>query len=773
MNLLLLQYNNYLNRIAKKYFTVSDYATNNISATVTDVVNWNPNDGIDTEQVINWDKNWIPDYLVAYTSDTIDSRWFVIECVRTRKNQYKLTLHRDVIIDKYDSIVSAPCYVEKAPIRSKTDVAIYNREDIEFNQIKQSETLLKDKTGVGWVVGYVATNTPDTPVNVIDTKLDYISVTTLSAWQYYDYITTPYKKIENYKINMKYTYAPTSPPSSPLKVCEFDTTGSYRVDIDQVPTAYYYGLYDPSRSSGYCSTYASRAVVNKDAIFNAFINNQSTYTTTEPGFLNQQDKYLFDTTAGKFYQISITTSAAAETIQVLNNSTTVQQTASIIGLNYISTSTGSNTFIVDGDVTSYQISLTEIANTSTYSFTFPATSRKLSDAPYRMFCIPYGQLTSLSPAMETLDEASVLNLASCIARDLGSNLFDIQLLPYCPATEMINSNGCIDITGLTSDVDYTALKDSNNNYFEIILYPGYSNFSFDISQTLSLPSTIENLKIENQCNKYRLCSPNYAAMFDFNLVKTGAISKFNVDCTYKPYSPYIHVNPNFSRLYGQDFNDVRGLICQGDFSLPVINDAWKQYQINNKNYLNSFNRQIETIELQNKYQKTQDVINAVTGTATGAIGGATTGALVGGGIGAAVGAVAGGITSAVGGIADVYINEQLRNDALDLTKDQFNYSLQNIQALPNTLAKISTFDYNNKIFPVLEFYTCTDQEKEIFKDKMKYNGMTIMRIDRLNHFIMEGTLDYYKGKIIRISGLEDDYHMATAIANELNKGVYI
>ena len=145
---------------------------------------------------------------------------------------------------------------------------------------------------------------------------------------------------------------------------------------------------------------------------------------------------------------------------------------------------------------------------------------------------------------------------------------------------------------------------------------------------------------------------------------------------------------------------------------------------------------------------------------------------MGGKAGAAIGGAIGGVVSGIAGIADVKINDILRKDALDLTIDQFNYNLQNIQAAPNTLAKVSTYDANNKIFPVLEYYTCTDQEKEIFKEKLKYNGMTVMRIDRMNNFIT-GNKDYIKGQIIRFDDIGDDAHIITVLAEEMNKGVYI
>ena len=47
----------------------------------------------------------------------------------------------------------------------------------------------------------------------------------------------------------------------------------------------------------------------------------------------------------------------------------------------------------------------------------------------------------------------------------------------------------------------------------------------------------------------RLCSPNYSSVFEFNAQKNDGISYWEYNCTYKPYTPYIHVNPNWGGLY--------------------------------------------------------------------------------------------------------------------------------------------------------------------------------------------------------------------------------
>ena len=90
----------------------------------------------------------------------------------------------------------------------------------------------------------------------------------------------------------------------------------------------------------------------------------------------------------------------------------------------------------------------------------------------------------------------------------------------------------------------------------------------------------------------------------------------------------------------------------------------------------------------------------------------------------------------------------------------------------STASTTSAFTANNKIFPFLEFYSCTDEEKEAFANKLKYNGMTVMRIGKIKDFIrLEQT--YIKGQLIRVEDLKCDTTYINEIANEINKGVYI
>ena len=83
-------------------------------------------------------------------------------------------------------------------------------------------------------------------------------------------------------------------------------------------------------------------------------------------------------------------------------------------------------------------------------------------------------------------------------------------------------------------------------------------------------------KLANECDVIRLVSQNYSAIFEFSPAKSGGVDGFLADCTYKPWSPYIHILPKLKGLYGDNFvsiDDARGLICGGDMSLPQLSNA--------------------------------------------------------------------------------------------------------------------------------------------------------------------------------------------------------
>lgn len=277
-------------------------------------------------------------------------------------------------------------------------------------------------------------------------------------------------------------------------------------------------------------------------------------------------------------------------------------------------------------------------------------------------------------------------------------------------------------------------------------------------------------KVKNECDLVRISSPNGSNSFDFSPQMNNGFDYIQVDCTYKPYNPYIHVAPDFAGLYGDNFGDTRGLVVQGDFSLPIVTDAWVQYEINNKNYANVFDRETQSLEFREDYRRKQQIASIIAGSFGGSGAGLALGS-VGGPAGMALGAAAGAGLSAFGGIVDYNISKQLYEEQMDYRQDMYNMNLENIQARPNGLAKTSAFTNNNKIYPFIEYYTATDVEKEALRSKIKYNGMTIGVIGKIMDYV-GSTETYVKGSLIT-ADINDDYHTVQAINNELNMGIRI
>ena len=185
-----------------------------------------------------------------------------------------------------------------------------------------------------------------------------------------------------------------------------------------------------------------------------------------------------------------------------------------------------------------------------------------------------------------------------------------------------------------------------------------------------------------------------------------------------------------------------------------------------------FDRQIKNMDVQNDINKqgalAQLLLSPITGGAASAAAGGQFGGMpgaVGGAIGGAIGGLA---TSALDYKNTIKMMEENRQYSIDM----YGYNLQNIQAVPTSLTKTSALTYNTRVWPFIEYYTCTDAERNALKDKIKYNGMTVMKVGQLNNYLL-GEDNFYKGQLIRLPDVRIDGHMAFEIYNELNKGVYL
>ena len=775
-NIYLLKYNNYYNRRIKRFANVTDYSSY-IVAQINETANFNPGDGVTTTFVFNLADDVNANYLLAVDANDSSkfTRWFILDAVRLKSGQYRLELRRDLIADVLTDLYDAPMFIEKATLPIDTPL-IFNSENMTFNQIKNSEILLKDGTECAWIVGYMARNDGDGNITHISGSVatinnQYISLTTMTKTQFINDIIG--QTLSDSRIELTCSFNQENYPYDIKTILYYENTGQGYVPAEKNRHNVWACSKLPDLTSYNPIDYA-RLRSNISSAMNLKTN------VTNSLFYNGKNVKLSD---GKIYNVEIKLSNDSEYI-VKDIPSTMPNVFEDLNSNFKNwlDSTGSVNNTIYGNpygsiaykVKSVSAVLTEVMQDGTYSFDIPISRNKVKDAPYDMFAIPYSPDKNNEPyvwiaANDMGAEGARLNseisllVAQYISEKWGATLYDLQLLPYCPLPELLSDPGTSDmsIVNLTQGTDYTLVKDSNDKVMSMIVFPNNSSFSTKIE--LQNPIKISNVKVESECDVYRLCSPNYQGVFEFNAAKNNGISYFDVDCTYLPYNPYIHIAPNFGGLYGKDFDDTRGLICSGDFSLARISDAWTNYQLQNKNYMASFNRQIQNMEVQNKYNRLNDILGASVGTLAGTAVGAKMGGVAGG--------VISGVTAAGAGIADVIINEKLRAENMDYTKDMFGYQLGNIKAVPDNLSKTTAYTKNNKYFPFLEYYTCTEEEKNALKNKLKYNGMTVMAIGTISEYLKPEE-SYIKGRLIRLVG-DYDNHYVNELSQELYKGVYI
>lgn len=780
MDLYFLKYNNYYNRQLKVLNSIQDYEDYIIG--VQSNVNFNPNDGVSTTQVINWQADTIPDYMIAVDNATINSRWFVIDSTRLLTKQFQLNLYRDTLADYKAEIQDAPIFVEKAMLAASNPL-IFNREDFTVNQIRRQPILLKDPTKIPWIVGYIPKDSFAENDETITAKYNLeaspdLVVENISDWNYINYVG--YSGTAAYT-GFKFTLKPASGNGlqSNYQLYINQTSG----DINQV------GPTDSRWDNTYAYNYINQSITFT-LITDEFRTNyraNTTYKSYFDGFIssnynimtsadveeatNLNGKIIKDSTTGLIYRIEVEINPIEETGSLYDETAMRGQLNNMIP-NPVAGIATPETFTYKFTGNKIEVKLTQVQDSIQATIAKADDRFHLEDQPYDMFCIPYGEILTFSSATNGFRTKQIgTALAAAIAAQSGTgNVYDVQILPYCPVQYLWNdADNYLDAASAPNSV----IKDADGHDISILIWCQKSNFNFNIKYSIPKAINAVETKVESQCKKYRLVSPNYASAFEFDPQKNGGLDYFRVDCSYKPFNPYIRVAPMFKNLYGYGGNyDSRGLILSGDFSITQLTNAWANYELQNKNYQAIFDRKIQHMEVENRQQRINDVINGIAGSGQLAASGALVGSMLGssGGVaGAVIGGVAGGVGGVGLGVADFALKEKLRNEAMDYTKDNFGYELGNIQAIPTGLSKTTALTINNPIIPMLEIYDCTYEEKEAFRQKLKYNGMTVMAIGTMGQY-SEG---YFKGKLIRLETVDDDYHIVNTIASELHKGVYL
>lgn len=801
--LYLYNYNNYFNRIIKRESTLADYGT----PLYTLACNFNYNDGVSASHDINFDSQEGDYVIITDDNNNIVSRWYVTENKRIRGGQHNLRLKRDLIADNYDKLINAPVLINKAMINNPDNPLLFNTEGFSYNQIKQREILLKDRTRTPWYIMYFALNTASKTIDISDTTgiaYDYeISVGV-------DDNSNPFKPghyhyIDNQKYELNYNPVPLGGLVSNISAY-FDSYKLFENEIDRVydfseMNTFVFINNNDNQIKTALSSYFNTNKSTMDGYLNNMINfDDGLKTENDFNIINEMDReFVLKSTSGgvsQYYNVRVQiTSTTISNVRPKTQTTGaslfnyVKSQVIASGLN-VTSDFGDNSvkasyrnFDIQINVSPYQ------APGSSFSFNLNFAGKSSpADAPYHIIAIPKYTIdvetenSYICP--QNINEAIVNAIINAYSD--GSSLLDVQLLPYFPYEANIPHISNQDsrftcVMELDDDASiiskqYQTVGEADSGKCGVIFYMDKASFTNNINEPLSIPARTAdsalNKKLSNELDLYRISSPNYNGVFEFSVAKNNGVDYFNIDITLRPYNPYIHINPNFKGIYGSDFDDARGLICQGDFSLPIITDPYKQYEYQNKNFLNVFNRQIEHMDFENQKAQQEALFGAITGTITGGIGGAVAGSITGGIGGAVAGGVAGIVASGIGGAVDYSILKERQAENKDLAIDMFKFKLGNIKALTYSVNKVTPLTYNNKIWPFIEVYSATDKEKEILLNKIKYNSMTINAIGTISEYLKDSKT-FISGCIIRLEEMEMPTHELNELYTELLKGVYI
>lgn len=803
MKLYICNFYSYSDRKLLYYDTIDSYAN---ATMILSGMSFKYNDNINTEQIVNIKPNG--NYIIlTKDDDTIESRWYIVNLKKLRTNQYNLILKRDVLADYYNSFKDIPMMINRATPLNTSDINIFNSENISFNKIKESEYEIKDETTIPWIVGYVPRNFPETakkvaiPILAKDTTKVDIEVPSLSSWEYYKYLTTRILVLNRFNLrsNFRFRLNTVDVEVGVINLINGNVDAELNISntgVNQNTSLIY------SQSGG---AFVNRAQFlplfkqffdsSRYSVISNMLTTHNDLEVNDSNILNAiNGKLIKDKSTSKIYLISVESNLVntleedhySDFTTYLNNSIT-KTFESMYG----SYSTNDDSYHIDINGSSYCIKLEEVA-ADHLNITIPTSSNRtnLEDQPYDMFCMPFSDIYIYYDEhtfnCNSFKKKYSLKIAQAISEQLGSSsIYDIQILPFCPIREIIRKEFPKQEIYSLNDytIPYTAITNDAGDTIQKVYWCSNSNFNFKLNikstkylqqdetsietkgLSLEIPTDVKEFKVANETKSMRLVAPDYSNFFDFNYLMNNGFNQINVECTYMPYQPYIRIYPDFNYLYGSSFNDSRGLILKGDYSIPQLTSAWANYKQNNKNYLNTFNLETQMLTKQNEISKTQDIVGALTGTVSGVVSGAMTGAIAGGPTGAIAGGVVSGVASGVGGIADIFTNQQLRDMQMSSRKKNFNFSLENIQAIPYGLSSSGTFNFNRHLFPFIEFYSASDEEISLFSNWLDYNSMTMHKIDTIFNYS-----GYIESSILTNAKLDEN--ILREINGELNAGIY-
>ena len=379
----------------------------------------------------------------------------------------------------------------------------------------------------------------------------------------------------------------------------------------------------------------------------------------------------------------------------------------------------------------------ELEQVTNFAFNFIAETPKLPKSAVR--CV---NISSAGSGIEDAELGQALMQMSANTANLNNDtgqIIDIQYLPFSIATQK-NDNIIVNQASMTAE------------------FLNLDDYYFTIQNS---PLT----DINKETDTIKLVSPSRASQFVFSPYNNDGNLNFEFKATIRPFSTIMYLRPHTTGLLLADFDDKNCLIIEEDFSLTLLSSEWSQYVRQNRNYMNTFNREIQGREFERTWERRVEQAQAKSDEWTARNISAQKAQTYTGNI-PIISGIAGAIGTAWKDSAymeaaqvDREYNEAMYQESLSLSRDMFSYQLDNIKAQPTIPNKITTIDCKFMGYILMEFWSTNETEKAAINNYYNYNGN---RIDAY------GTFNDYWGSFIRGKIIISQNYTQPEI-NELNR----
>lgn len=680
----------------------------------------------------------IPTYVV----DTVSGwKWFVSGITRKRTGKYQISLLRDIISESPNTWKQEQAYITAG---TATNYNKYKRWNLPYTNTKVKQERLNINGKSSFFVYYV--NQQSINNNIItenDLHMKYAAVPGITNFDYevsdiseipnYQYLnagnvikwnkdkgivrTQMYSKGSQFVPSMAYLYDWQYDSDNGLT--KQNGTGEVYPTLNNIlDTSIYYA--DIDNNTNNCKTDFATAISNYINSYKSTLGTSITQTVID-SLTPYVGKTIHNTSTNKVYRLNLSTSnqtynteqAPATLLSALNNITWPNN-------KQINTAYG-NWFIFQNESTVYNYVLEELATATSFEFTFKADVRKLPKSAVRCVNI----VSDANHTDEEIAQCLMLAQTNGINPDNATGrILDIQYLPFSIAE--------------TTDSNFTI-----NNTDVIAQFLDLDDYQYNINLT-------DLTNINKETDTIKIVSPSRATQYLFRPYDNNGNMEFATKITLKPYTSTIYVRPSTLGLLMNDWDDKDCLIIQEDFSLTNVSSEWTQYIYNNRTYLNAFERQMQGREYERSWERQVEQAQAKSDdwnarnisaqkarTYTGNV-------PIVSGIAAAIGTAWQDQDYMAAAQLDREYNEALYQEGMSLSRDLFEYQLENIKSQPLIPSKVTTIDCKFLDGVYLEYYSTNDTELNAIRNFYRYNGN---RIDDYGTF-SDYWGNFIKGKII-------------------------